>query len=173
MPGRLAQARPTLQRFAVRVVWFGALWLVLVEGELHHPSIALLAIAGAAAMGVRTGIGSGWRLSARGLLRFIPYFVRVSFSGALDVALRAFRRHRALDPELLHHRARIPIDRPAFVFFADVMNLIPGTLCAGIDGREVTIHVIDRGRNPAERVTELEERVAALFGEPLEAARRS
>lgn len=172
MRDRLARARSTLERFAVRrfavrALAFAALWLVLVEGELHHPTLAILSIGGAAAMGVKTGIGSGWRLSARGLLRFIPYFIRISLAGAFDVARRAFRGHRALDPELVHHRLRIPEGRPAYVFFADITSLIPGTLCAGVDGQELTIHAIDRGQNPAELLDELEERVAALFGEPL------
>jgi len=165
----LAEHRTTIERLVVRVAWFGVLWLVLVEGDLHHPILAITVVLGAAAMGVRTGIGVGWRLSGRGLLRFIPFFIRASFVGALDVAGRAFRGRRALDPELLTTRLRLPIDGPSRVFFADVLCLIPGTLCVGLQGKDVTIHVIDRRQDQAERTAELERRVADLFGVTLEA----
>lgn len=147
-----------------RTLAFAALWLVLTGGDLHHPTLAILAVLGAVVVGESTGFGKGWRISALGLLRFIPFFVAVSFKGGLDVAARAFRSRRAIDPDLFHYRLRVPPDSAARTVFAMTLNLIPGTLCAEIEGRNVTVHVIDRKKNAAEVAALLEERVAALFG---------
>lgn len=167
MSGRLTRHRTTMKRFAVRIVAFASLWLVLVEGDLHHLGLAALAIGGAAAMGVKAGVGIGWRLSARGLVRFVPYFVHVSLTSAWDVAKRTVVGRRALDPALIHYRLRLPADGPALTFFAYVTSLIPGTLCAGIDGQDITIHAIDRSQDPTKAIALLERRVAALFGRAL------
>lgn len=166
MPDRPARHRVVIKRFAARLAAFAILWLVLVEGELHHPGLAALTVVGATAVAVRTGLGVGWQLSARGLARFIPYFVHVSLTSAWDVARRTIRGRSALDPALIHYRTRLH-DGPAMVFFIDVMCLIPGTLCAGVRGKDITVHVIDRSQDPIEVVASLERRVAALFGQTL------
>jgi multicomponent Na+:H+ antiporter subunit E len=166
MLDRFAEHGATLRRFLVRAAYFTALWLVLVEGDLRHPSIAAITIVAASltAVTVRGGQERDTlpRVSISGLLPFIPYFLKASFSGGLDVARRAFRRD-SIDPTFIEHRLRLPADGPALMFYANVMNLLPGTLCAEIDGADLTIQVIDRGDDPRARLGELERRVAALF----------
>jgi multicomponent Na+:H+ antiporter subunit E len=100
------------------------------------------------------------------MLRFIPWFLLQSVLGGLDVALRAFRGPRVLNPSLIEYPTRIrgPVIR---VIFANTVSLMPGTLTARFHGDHLTVHVLDDAPNVTARLTEVEARVGRAFGEDL------
>ncbi len=165
LASRFAGRREQIARAFGRTVALVCLWIVLAEGEVDHPIVAALALLAASLTMIGAGLEPGPQVSFVGALRFVPMFVASSLRGGVDVAVRAFRPG-SLDPALICHRQRLPADGPEQALFAAVISLLPGTLCAAIDGRELSVHVIDRTRDPHAQLAELERRVAALFGEP-------
>jgi multicomponent Na+:H+ antiporter subunit E len=159
-------SRGVLRRAAV----LACLWLVLARAELHAPLLAVACVAAALAAGVALQPPRRAPLRAAGVARFVPYFLWQSLAGGFDVALRAFRSRRALAPAMLELRTRLPLDgAPPLVYLA-LVNMLPGTLCARLDGDVLHVHVIDR-RRPNERgLRELEARVAGAFGVSLDEA---
>jgi multicomponent Na+:H+ antiporter subunit E len=99
-----------------------------------------------------------------GVLRFIPHFLRISLAGGFDVARRVFLPSMPLAPAFTTFPLRLGTDTAAATFFVDVVSLLPGTLCAEVNGRAITIHAIDRERDNHAQLRELEERIAAIFG---------
>jgi multicomponent Na+:H+ antiporter subunit E len=168
-PSSTAAARPLgLVRRLFAKAGLGALvWVVLTDGDLRNPVLSVAIILLAVASGLAAPPPEGRPLRLRGLVRFVPFFLSSSIAGGLDVALRAYRPSRPLDPELVRFRSRLPRETSAAVFFIDLINLLPGTLCAGIEDRDLLLHVVDRRQRFEERLRALEERVAELFDEPL------
>lgn len=155
-------ARAALWRLAL----FTAAWCVLADG------IAVGGLVGAATIGSATAVSlylqpvGSWRWTVAGLVLFVPYFLRQSVSGGLDVAGRALLPHRRLAPALMDYPLRLP-DGPARRFFAGAIGLLPGTLTAELHADHLTVHVLDRNLPVASMLGELERRTASLFGVPL------
>jgi hypothetical protein len=57
---------------------------------------------------------------------------------------------------------------PARVFFANCVNLFPGTLAASWKGDELQVHVLTPGPQSAFVLRQLEDHVASLYGINLE-----
>lgn len=149
---------------------FGIAWLVLAGPDLASWLIGLPAVAGAIWARARLSRPPRGPLSFWGLIRFIPFFFRESIKGGIDVALRVLGPRVRVNPGYLSYRLRLT-HPSARVFFADVVALLPGTLAADLQGDVATIHALDRGGDPVQDLLRLEERVAAVFGEGLPAAR--
>lgn len=110
------------------------------------------------------------RFHPLGFARFLPYFLQVSIRGGIDVARRSFAPSMPLKPGFVDFGLRVNAAGPAAVFFAAVISLIPGTLCAVLDDERgcVCVHVIDVGSDYDGELRRLEERVGAIFGEMVE-----
>lgn len=160
--------RWTLGGLVLRLVSFGGLWLVLTRGQLASWPIGAVATVAATAASYRLVGHRGGRVRLWGLVRFVPYFVRRSVGGGIDVGLRAVRPSMPLRPELVRYRLRMPADAAAAIFFVELISLLPGTLCARLGEDSVDVHVIDRQWPIDDQLAELEARVAAVFGQPLE-----
>lgn len=150
-----------------RLVQFGALWLLLVDLDLHSPIIAAASILAAVAASFALWPAQRPRWRVAGLLRFIPHFLRSSLAGGFDVARRVFLPSMPIAPAFTTFPLRLATDTAAATFFVDVVSLLPGTLCADLDGGAITLHVIDRERDNHAQLRELEERIAAMFGAQL------
>ncbi len=157
-----------LSGVALRVGSLGVLWVALARGEtldswyLGLPTVVLATVAS-----YRLVPRPGGRVHLWGLLRFVPFFVRKSLAGGVDVGLRALRPSMPLQPGLVHYELRMRSEVVAAVFFVGVISLLPGTLCAALREGQVVVHVVDRTLPIEEELAELEERVADVFGEPL------
>ncbi len=79
------------------------------------------------------------------------------------MALRALRPSLPLAPDLLNYTLRLPTS-PARVFFSGVVSLLPGTMSAEFEGRELKVHVLWSEEEVLHNLRKLEERVAELFG---------
>ena len=149
-------------------VAMAVVWLVLVDGELRSPVLAFVVVVAAAATATRLGTAIGWTLRPLGALRFVPFFVRASLLGGIDVIIRAVAPSRPLAPDFLTYRLRLDPQSVAATFFVYLVSLLPGTLSAEVGPDGMVVHVVDGARSNREDLQRLERRVAEVFGAELD-----
>jgi multicomponent Na+:H+ antiporter subunit E len=111
------------------------------------------------------------RVNVLGLARFVPYFIWRSMLGSFDVAWRAVQPRLPISPSLHEYPLRLPSGGPARVFFADVVNLLPGTLSAELTDRWLTVHILNgESAGVLAELRQLENKVGDVFGVELKAA---
>jgi multicomponent Na+:H+ antiporter subunit E len=138
----------------------------IVIFEARPATVPFLLLAVAAAMLAHTRLPSRSRtpLHPLPLAAFIPWFLKHSVLGGVDVALRAFRGPRALSPGIIGFTTRI--DHPvARAIFANTVSLMPGTLTARLAGSRLVVHTLDDREDVTAQLALVEERVARAFGE--------
>jgi multicomponent Na+:H+ antiporter subunit E len=156
---------PGHRDLAVRLALFAALWWILVDGLMYGLLVALLVLILTLVVSFVVIPAVHWRLPLIGIIRFIPYFLAASLRGGTDVARRAFHPGLPLRPGFVEHRLLLT-PGPALLFFVGTVSLLPGTLSVQLSDR-LRLHVLDLDSHEPERLMELEQRVAALFGRPL------
>ena len=143
----------------LRLATYCALWWILSGGEggwlWGLPAVAAAALFNPFPRGAR------WRPRWSRVLLFIPVFCRLSLRSALDVAWRAVHPRRPLDPVLVDYPWQLP-DEGGRVFLASLLTLMPGTLCARISARSMTVHIIGDAADRLEGIARLESRIARL-----------
>jgi multicomponent Na+:H+ antiporter subunit E len=76
------------------------------------------------------------------------------------------RPRLCLRPDM--HEYGLRLQSPAArVLLANILNLMPGTLSAGLDGERLRLHVLSSELSVEDTLRDTERRVAALFGEPM------
>jgi multicomponent Na+:H+ antiporter subunit E len=150
----------------VRLLFFGPLFWILAEGRVVYPLLAGLVVLAAAGASLLLVPPSTFTLSARGLIRFAPWFLAESVRGGLDVAGRTLQRHPSLEPGFVEYRLRLA-NPAARTFFASAVSLLPGTLSIHLRSDALRIHVLDLRHAPEARLRPLEDRVGEMFGEPM------
>lgn len=162
--GTIAPSKAQIIRdLIVRVLIFSLIWWTLTGGRLPLSGLGMIGVGLATAMSWRMIPVGVWQWRLWPLLRFGPYFLRQSFWGGLDVAWRAMRPRMDVEPVVIQYRLRLKLE-PARVFFLWMVSLFPGT--AGVDLRkdEAWVHVLDESFADQEKLRELEERIADVFG---------
>lgn len=154
---------PLLKAVALRAVLVTLFWLVLTEGDTGYWGLALLVIGLTTLASLVFVPVASWRWRPMGLLRFLPYFVKQSLRGGIDVSRRAFHPRMPVNPGYIEYQIRLPAG-PWRVFFVNALNLQPGTIGVRIDGDTLRVHALDESMPVEENLRELEERVAHLFG---------
>lgn len=96
------------------------------------------------------------------LLRFVPFFLERSLLGGADVARRAFQPSLPLAPALIAYPLRLPPGL-AQVLMANIVSLLPGTLCAVLDRNVLEVHVLDQGAGFWAELQAVEQRVARML----------
>lgn len=91
---------------------------------------------------------------------FFLYFLRASFRGGTDVALRALSRRLAIDPQLVQVRLSLPSGLPQTMMVLTA-NLIPGSLSVELSNGVLQAHVLVP--RAAEGLAELERQIGRLF----------
>jgi multicomponent Na+:H+ antiporter subunit E len=155
----------TTRLLIVRLLLLAAAWLVMTEGGTSGGGVAALALAAATAASalLLPAPVARWRLS--GLARFVPFFLRQSLAGGVDVARRALAPSHAVRPTFVTFELRLP-DGPSRRFFVAATGLLPGTLTARLDGNEARVHALDAALPVTDTLRALEVRTADLFGLP-------
>jgi multicomponent Na+:H+ antiporter subunit E len=148
--------------FVVRLAGFGLLWWVLAGGRFDEPILVAGIVLAAVATSMALWPPASWKWHPVGLLQFVPFFVKVSVLGGWDVARRAFDPSGPVDPGFVDVDLTIRSE-PARVFLTWVTSLVPGTAAARLEGRRLTIHVIDRSAWNEAAFRKLEHRVSKLF----------
>lgn len=140
-----------------------ALWMLLNEGDLASLIVGVPAALIGVALSRRLPAAAKSRVSARGLLEFIVYFLWQAVIGGWDVARRALGPRCQVQPGFVAYCMSLPEGLPRAVFL-DTLTLLPGTLSADVQAGEMRMHVIDIDAHSHEQIKELEDRVARLFG---------
>lgn len=152
--------------FVQRAALLAVLWWAVAEGAGAAWPFAVPVVLAAAAASLRLQGARPWRMRPLAAARMAAWFLRRSLVAGSDVALRALGRRPRLAPAFVTLRTRLQ-GTPARVLLANALSLVPGTLTTALDGAELHLHVLDR-HAPAEReLRELEDHIAALFGERL------
>ncbi|MBA2442107.1 MAG: Na+/H+ antiporter subunit E [Rubrobacter sp.] len=150
-----------------RLALFALLWLVLTESDPEGWYIGVLFVVAGTLGSIVLRPDYRWRLTLGGSARFAPFFLRESLFGGTDVAVRAMRPSMPLEPELVEYRSRLSESGPR-IFMTSVISLLPGTLSAELEDRNLRIHSLVGARQAIENVQYLEVRVADLFGVELD-----
>lgn len=155
-------------RVLPRAVLLAGVWVVLADGApaswlIGAPAVAAATWVSAALSDPRRGT-----LKVGGLAAFVPYFIRRSMTGSIDVAARVLHPRLPIDPGFETYPLRLPADGPARILFADAVSLLPGTLSADLHDDRIVVHRL-AGTSARVRadLEALERRVAAVFGAPL------
>jgi multicomponent Na+:H+ antiporter subunit E len=160
--GRLSRRGARVRRFFVTLVLAALLWWVLAEGEGLSSPLAWLAVLGAAFSTLLLPPGRPFRLRLVALPGFAFYFLRASVQGGVDVARRALSPAMPLQPGFVPYTTVLP-HGAALTFFMAVISLLPGTLSVRLQGRLLTVHVLDTGLPIRESLESLEAHVARVF----------
>lgn len=165
MPARTGiTAREVRRSRWLRVIRRGALfsllWLLLEGGTPAGWVIGAPAVAAATLLSLR--LWSGPPASLWGLVQFLPWFIRESLAGAVDVASRALRPAMPLYPGVATFRLRLP-SGASRVALANVVSMLPGTLSADLEADRLTIHALDARQDLQAMVRDLEPRIAGIF----------
>lgn len=160
-PSPDTRSRPTPIGIVIRLAAFWLLWWALAEGDLYNWwfGVIMVAVATVASLVMQPVT----QVRILGILRFVPFFVRQSVMGGIDVAMRAFSPKMPLNPGFVEVRLRLP-NGPARVFLANTMSLLPGTVCAELMESSIRLHVLDLSMPIEETARAGEKRVADMFG---------
>jgi multicomponent Na+:H+ antiporter subunit E len=156
----------------IRAALFAGTWVLLVGTDPLAWIIGAPAVVAATLVHLRlaqdantlTSARVGSRLSARELLRFVPFFLWESLRGGLDVAGRVLVPRMRVAPGMHDYLTRLR-GHAARVMFVDTISVLPGTLSADLRGDRVTIHALDVTAPLDPELRRLEDQVARLFGE--------
>lgn len=151
--------------------WFSmialaGLWVLLTRAAPSSWVVGLPFIVLAAVSSRRQASHGDSPLSIAGALRFIPFFLRESVRGGVDVAQRVLGRRLRVQPGFTDYQIRL--QRPcARLLFANSVSLLPGTLAADINDDQLSVHALDTGTDFENELAQVEQRVARIFGETL------
>ncbi len=141
----------------LRILGYAGIWWIITGGEggwlWGLPAVLIAALFNPFPTTER------WRWRLRGVLVFVPVFVSLSLRSAADVAWRAVQPSRPLDPAVIDFIWHVEGEQ-ARVFLANLINLMPGTLCVRITDRGMTVHILG---DPVRRMAGLE-RLEAVVG---------
>ena len=145
---------------------FALIWFLLTGHEWQSWLIGAPVAVMAAWSTLQLRSSAEGRLNLSGLLKFLPYFIRESVLGGIDVASRVMRPKMRIAPGFLTYRMRLT-QPPARRLFVNSLSLLPGTLTADLDGASVYIHALDRHLDLSDELRRLEQMVSAVYGESL------
>jgi multicomponent Na+:H+ antiporter subunit E len=157
--------------FAQRAALMAVLWWAIAEARPGAWLIGLPLIAAAALASLALQGAGPWRLRPLDAARSAAWFLRRSLAAGFNVALLALRPRPRLAPGFVTIRSRLR-DPDARVLLAGAMSLVPGTLCAGLRDGELELHLLDRTAPVEREVREMEARIAAALGLPLDESGR-
>lgn len=164
--------RITPRALALRAGSFVVAWWAFTEGRWDEWTVAMVIIVLATLASLHVLPLTAWPWSLRGLIRFIPYFLRQSWLGGIDVAWRALHPRLPIHTGLEVFQTRLPAGLPS-VFLAWTVSLLPGTASIRQEKDRLTVHLLN-DEDFEERMRELEDHIAPIFGLDFEdrAARR-
>lgn len=144
-----------------------ALWLLLTSGDLSSLLIGLPFIMLALwSYRLQRHVPYPLTFSFLGALRFAVFFLRESFRGGLDIALRVWQPHVSLSTAFYEYRLIFP-QGPVRSFFMYCISLLPGTVSVCVTERDtLRLHVLDDRGAVAADLAQLEQRVCDLFALP-------
>lgn len=149
--------------FLFRWLVFAMLWWGLSAGKISQVLLVIFIITVSAALS--SLLVPPQKIKVPGILKFIPFFMRLSLLGGLDVASRAFRPSMPLKTGFINYS--LGLTHPtARVIFVWVVSLLPGTASVRLTEQGLRVHVLDRDLAHTRNLEHLEQKVADLFRDP-------
>lgn len=146
-----------------RTTLLAFLWWAITEGYGGSWVLGAVAVLVAVLCSYLVLPHAGWWIRPRGLVRFLPFFLRESALGGLDVGARALHPRLPLDPGTIDYPLRLPDGLPR-ACFVGALSLLPGTLSVRLGEDALRVHLLDRGSPAREHIEQLEQRLAGVFG---------
>ncbi|WP_026181626.1 Na+/H+ antiporter subunit E [Thioalkalivibrio sp. ALJ7] len=159
------RTRSRSRRAVATVVGAAILWWILAGPEALLEPLALLAMLLAGGASLLLPVGRPLPLRPRAIPALLGFFLRSSFVGGLDVARRALHPRLPIEPAFVTYRSELAHGPPLTLFMA-VVSLLPGTLSVRLEGRLLTLHVLDRNADTRSALIALEGRIRAAFRDP-------
>lgn len=107
----------------LKVALLALAWWVLTDGNPHSWWIGGVAIV--LALWVAKSSASQFSISLLKLTLFVPFFLKHSILGGVDVARRALRPTMPIDPIMVESVLRLPPGSPQ-VLLTNMVSLLPG-----------------------------------------------
>lgn len=130
----------------MRLAVFSFLWLLLSEWQLSALPVGSIFIIAASLLSFYLAptprpITRPFKYSAKALA-FLFYFAEQSLRGGWGIAKLALKPKLEISPGFFLYRTSLSNDSQIFTFM-QVLSLLPGTVSAGREGCELSIHVLD------------------------------
>jgi multicomponent Na+:H+ antiporter subunit E len=162
-----ADAPSVLRAILLRTIVTAAAWWALVEGDLSTAWLGGLVVGLVVASSlVALPPTTEPHFRVLGFVRFVPYFLRESTRGGLDVLRRAVHPRLPIHPGWIETDLRLPEGGPS-VMLAAIVSLLPGVLSAELRGTRLRMHVLDDRLDVPRQVDDLQVRLADLLGRRL------
>jgi multicomponent Na+:H+ antiporter subunit E len=110
-----------------------------------------------------------WLSNPKKFLSFFCYFFVQSLRGGWDTAKLALISKSKLSPGVIRYRVDLINESQVFTFM-QVLSLLPGTVSAQLNSRELTIHVLDLNSFNRGEIDECQARISQLVGSPVESS---
>jgi multicomponent Na+:H+ antiporter subunit E len=95
---------------------------------------------------------------------FVAFFLSRSLVAGVDVARRTLSPVMPLSPSVVMYHTRLPAGAPR-VLLAGTISLLPGSLSVSMNEERLAVHVLDRMMDTAGDLSQVEQRIAAIFGQ--------
>jgi multicomponent Na+:H+ antiporter subunit E len=133
-------------------------WLSLTAGRGLLSVPAALTAAGGTAAGTWAYRRRTPPIRLLPLAKLAAFFLHQSVVSGLDVARRAFSPGPDIDPGLIDYETRLERES-ARILFANMMSLLPGTLCCRLEGRRMRVHALSSQQPVRESLALLESKI--------------
>ena len=163
-------AYPVNMSIVSRTLIFFLIWWALTNGAIASLWIGVPAIIVAVVVSIRLLPHTTFNWYQ--FLFFIPFFLKHSLLGGIDVAWRAFHPRMPIAPDLIEYKMQLPQGLPQ-MFLAITVNLLPGTLSVTIKGNVLKTHVLDNQSDFLSEITAVEHWVMRIFSIPLKITKQS
>lgn len=150
----------------VRLTGFALLWVLLSAASAKNLPLAAITIVSATVASFQLWPAHPHRVRWSRLPGLLAFFLWNALQGGLDVARRALSPRLRVAPDLLEYKCRLQSESGR-VWFTWMIGLMPGTASVQWhDGGCIVVHVIDQTRYDHASLQRLEQRLAALLGDP-------
>ncbi|QTL34644.1 Na+/H+ antiporter subunit E [Pseudoalteromonas viridis] len=157
----------------IRALIFSALWLLLTKGAWSSWVVGIVVVPVSVWMSMclfnSTPITAGnngkpvtGQLHYARLLRLLPYFLLNSLKGGIQTARMAFSPRIVMRPGTISYSVQLPAGHTQ-LWFIHLISLLPGTLSAQLEGKELLIHMLEVSEDNYRDVIDCEQKIAYLF----------
>jgi multicomponent Na+:H+ antiporter subunit E len=153
-------------RFWVRFTLFSILWALLTGWQPSSWGVGVVFISMASALSLylapKQRQTEQWLSYPMKLIPFLHYFLVQSLRGGWDTAKLALMPKSKLSPGFIRFHSDLANESQIFTFM-QVLSLLPGTVSAEQNGRELTIHVLKLSSFNRAEIDDCQVRVSQLF----------
>lgn len=153
--------------FAFRFIFFSIIWILLNGWQPNSWSVGVVFIVLASLFSLHLASkqqnAAPGQLNPTSLFSFFCYFFLQSLRGGWDTAKLALQGKQQLSSGVIKYPIQMVNESHIFTFM-QVLSLLPGTVSAQHNGREISIHVLDLNSFNRAEIDNCYLRVGKLLG---------